>query len=436
MALRPRVTVADAGRSARVMRTPRHPFLVDHFPFVITPFFIAPVLPGETLKTLQLQSRAVSDPIKHPLVGWWLEYYLFYVKLRDLDVRETVTEMVLDPNFDPTPLVTAAGGSAARNDQYYAGGAGQINWVQLCLNRCVTAYFRDEGSSHLDHNITAFSRQFPVAQINGNNVLDSVAKAGDRTALDVEVEGPDANTTIQASEVELAMRKWEALKMSGLTEMTYEDYLSSYGIRPAAVELHRPELIRYVRDWVYPSNTIDPSSGTPRSAVSWAVAERADKDRFFSEPGFLFGVTLARPKVYLRHQLGSFSSALNDMFAWLPKMLHDDYEASWKLIPDAVGPLGGQSSDTGGYWVDIKDLFLHGEQFTSVVTTSTAHNMVPLPSADLNNRFYPPDLASIQELFVDAATVGAFVRQDGVVSLTIAGSLRETSPRGGPLNAT
>ena len=85
------------GRMGRVMRSPRHSFIVEHRPFEITPFFIAPVLPGETLKNLLWQARAVTKPIKQPLVGWWLEYYMFYVKMRDLTDRDTLTAMLLDP---------------------------------------------------------------------------------------------------------------------------------------------------------------------------------------------------------------------------------------------------------------------------------------------------------------------------------------------------
>ena len=71
--------LADTPRFQRKMRRPRHDFNVRHMPFCITPFAIAPVLPGETLKDGNLQSRAVVDPIKNPLIGWWLEHYVFYV---------------------------------------------------------------------------------------------------------------------------------------------------------------------------------------------------------------------------------------------------------------------------------------------------------------------------------------------------------------------
>ena len=54
----------------RKLRSPKHPFSVRAKPFEICPFLIAPVLPGETMTNALLQSRVVSDPIAHPLIGF------------------------------------------------------------------------------------------------------------------------------------------------------------------------------------------------------------------------------------------------------------------------------------------------------------------------------------------------------------------------------
>ena len=52
-------------------------------------------------------------------------------------------------------------------------------------------------------------------------------------------------------------------------------------------------------EWAYPANTVDPATGLPTGSASFAVNIRADKDRFFNEPGFIFGVTMVRPKIFL-----------------------------------------------------------------------------------------------------------------------------------------
>ena len=69
----------------RVMRNPAHPWQLRTRPYQIQPCMISPVLPGETLKNLVGMSRVVTKPIANPLIGWWCEYYVFYVRLRDIE---------------------------------------------------------------------------------------------------------------------------------------------------------------------------------------------------------------------------------------------------------------------------------------------------------------------------------------------------------------
>lgn len=430
------ISVVQAGRMTRRMRRPSHPFYLKQVPFVIQPFMIAPVLPGETLKGLLLQARVVTDPIKNPLIGWWCEFYVFYVKLRDLYERDAVVQMVLDPAFDPTTVSTAYGGTSDKGEDYYKGGTGTINWVEGCLRRVVDEYFRDESLNYASAGTTLVDggNTNKLASIVGNSVWDSAYQQADVTAQDVVVEGPDVDTDVEASEIQAAMARWELLRFNNLTTASFEDFIASYGVRPSTVELHRPELIRYVRDWTYPTNTIDPANGTPRSACSWSVSERADKDRFFKEPGFIFGVHVVRPKVYLRNQVGTFTAVMANIYSWLPNILSADPAASRITIADNVGPFSA-GTDTTGYQVDIKDLFLYGEQFTNLPTSGTDFNMVPLPDVALTfaGKRFPPSLASIQELFVTGASA-YYSKVDGVCSLQIASALQETSPRGGPSN--
>ena len=86
--VRNNVSIVNAPRSQRVPRRPQHTFYLRQVPFTIQPFMIAPVIPGETLQNLSFQARCVTMPVKNPIIGWWCEYYFFYVKLTDLDDRE------------------------------------------------------------------------------------------------------------------------------------------------------------------------------------------------------------------------------------------------------------------------------------------------------------------------------------------------------------
>lgn len=125
----------------RTNRRPRHNFNVRFRPHEITPFLIAPVLPGETMRNAVIQMRAVTDPVKFPLVGWWLEGYLFYVKLRDLVAGPTYEAMMLDPTTDVSSLRHPTGSY----ETYVADD--DMNYVSQCLRRIVEEYFRAEGEA-------------------------------------------------------------------------------------------------------------------------------------------------------------------------------------------------------------------------------------------------------------------------------------------------
>ena len=69
------------------------------------------------------------------------------------------------------------------------------------------------------------------------------------------------------------MRRYQLERAMNYTEMTYEEWLGTYGVSTQKERLNEPELIRYIREWQYPSNTVEPSTGVPSSAVSWVVTQ-------------------------------------------------------------------------------------------------------------------------------------------------------------------
>jgi len=163
------------------------------------------------------------------------------------------------------------------------------------------------------------------------------------------------------------------------------------------------------------------------SACSWSITERANKDRFFREPGFIFGVTVSRPKVYLQKQKATLAGLLDDTKSWLPAILMGQPQASWKKVTDAATDVIAGTA-TSDWWIDLKDYFLYGEQFINQAIGSALDvSKMDVPDANLNARH--PVQASVDGLFVSGdATAG--VRQDGIVRLHIATHLAETSPRG------
>lgn len=420
------VTAHAVPKMARRGRRPQHTFQIRMRPYAIQPFMIAPVLPGDTLKNLLLQSRCVTQPIKNPLIGWHLEHYFFYVPFRSLHgvdiTADEATAMMLDPS------VTLAGAtlSAAEELRDY-GYDGGVAWVRECLATVVQEFFRDEGEFW--DNPTADG--VPTAQLTNTGALQSAMTVAQYNAevgstIDpVVADGSDAGTDLNASEVHQALQTWQLLKDMNLTDMTYEDYLRTQGVSvPDKEDQFLPELIRYVRNWQYPSNTVDPATGTPSSAVSWSVTERADKDRFFREPGFIFGVTCSRPKIYMSKQTGAMASMLNRMFDFLPTAISDDITATLKFMDNAVaGPLASQTTD---YYIDVKDLYLYGDQFVNFALTETNAGFVAVPTAGLVKKY--PDATSVDGLFVSGGAGGG-VRQDGVVSLNIMSRVFDTTAK-------
>lgn len=396
----------------RTLRRPKHSFSLAHSPWEITPFLLAPVLPGETLKNLLIQSRVVTDPLENALAGWWCEYYFFYVKHRDMPGRDDFTAMMLDPAKD-----MSAYEEITTHKTWSYNAIGGMKWVEQCLEVCVEEYFRNEGELWDDHKFSIA----PIAQLGIDNWLDSTMNDADFVVPDIDVD-INADTTIMASEVELAMQQWELLRHGGLTDQTYEDFLKSYGVRQARAELHKPELIRFLKEWTYPSNTVIPSTGAVSTACSWGITDRADKDRFFAEPGFIFGVSVVRPKVYLSSQKGAVAAFMNDAYTWLPAMLTNDFRTSMRKFAIGKGPIPGT---TTAYWSDLRDLLLYGDQFTNRSLTATNANFVAVPTVGLLKRYAA--VADMEGLFDDNVTPREKVYQDGIVSLSIMSTQRDQS---------
>lgn len=373
---------------------------------------IAPVLPGETLQSATIQARCKTDALAGDanMLGWWMEHYLFYVKLTDLAGRDDFTEMLLDFNHDISAY------NAAANVQTYHAGPG-VDWVDQCLDRVVDEYFRDEA----DGVVTLSG--LPQAQVQYESWLDSAKLQSATVAHDQQFPGEDPVVPDDvAATFSTHYTQWEHMRALKLTSATYEDWIAAFGIKTdtkPARQNYKPELLRYTRDWQYPSTVVDGASGSTTSAVVWSIAEKADKKRLFREPGFVFGVTVARPKVYLSKQVGSAIGMLNDAYAWLPAVLHDTPFTSLKQLDNlpADGPLGTTPSEE--YWVDLRDLFLYGDQFVNFDISATPAGFVALPTTAMQKKY--ADTANIDAMFTDAAGGFNLVRQDGVCQLSVLG---------------
>lgn len=410
------VYAAQQPTTGRIPRRPKHPFYIESRPWQIVPMCFAPVLPGETLKNLLLQSRVVSDPVKNKLIGWWNEYYFFYVKHRDLLQDEqwagetTYRQHLIDMVLNPAAVAPAA--EAADAKYYHPGGS--VNWLLHAVRSVVYHWFRDQ----TDASAQALDGYYAASFASGSgvpNVMDSLM-------LDSAVPTTDIPETGDMTDLDKAYQTWEFMRGQGLMKMDYEDFLRTYGISAgqAAAAVDKPELIRYVREWSYPTNTVEPTTGVPTSALTWSVQERADKDRFFTEPGWIVGVTVKRPKGYYAGQTGSVCNLMQDAFAWLPAVAQEDYAASLRQFAEGTGAFPAITSGTTGYWIDFRDLYVYGEQFRNVASGYDSGGAI-LPDANGQARY--PALGDAQGIFVndEALDTLQYVREDGIVQLHILG---------------
>lgn len=428
----PKVSVAPAyKRDRRQLRNPQHPYTLRIRPYQIQPFAIAAVLPGETMESALIQDRALTDPlvVSTKLQGWWFEHWLFYVKHRDLGdpatyltpdtISHVMTNFVLDPDNVDLDIIRDADGNAWT----YCFPNG-VDWLLQCTQRIVEEYFRDPGENWNSFTLDGV----PMSRIRGYRQSDwaerltlASQKRTDESGFVLNPTGDD----LHPREMMDRWAHWQTLRENGLMDMDYNDYIKTYGSATredeTSVNLHRPELIKHCRTWQFPTNVVG-SAGVASTQVSWETRERCDKAFRFNEPGFIVGLCCARPKVYFGNQQGSISGLLDHYLQWLPAVLQDNYEASYKLVDDLAGPLAAIMTED--YWLDIRDLYLHGEQFTNFNTTfADSVGVVDLPAVDANRRY--ASSTDIERFFVTPATVNK-ITVDGVLDLSIKGHQRKT----------
>lgn len=387
-------SIAAMRRSARRIRRPQHSAYLHFVPWHVTPFLAAPVLPGETMKNFLMQARVLTTPVTNQLVGWWVEYYFFYVKHRHLASKDHWVAMMLDLGYTHAQL-TQAGDIAP-----YQVKAGDSVLVRDAYTAVINEFFRGDGESVSAGNSTFKARlRLPGwwdSVIPENLLADGLGGIGDDTI------GTPALDTV--GEVAKAIETFNTLRMMGLTNLEYDDWLRSFGVNIAAPLDDRPELIRYTRNWQYPASAVSVDSVAQRvsTVLNWSITERADKDRYFKEPGIILGCVLARPKMYHdRAQAGV--GQLLDARAWMTPL-------AGAGISQQYVPVQGLS----GYAFDVADLYNHGDQWRYAARgTAVPATVFPADGA----MDYASD-AEINALFTDGAT--GHVKMDAVVNFSIA----------------
>ena len=407
--------IQEIGASARLTRRPRHKAFLNCEAYAIQPFMLAPVLPGETISSLHFECREVSKPLASPIIGWNSEWYWFYCRIRDLNERDTLDDLFINP------AGATLSATAAVTGQYY-GGRG-YNFTEACLRRITETYFRDSGETW---NSETQDTGIPKAQILDQMWMDSLV---DTTLLDDGTGDPGATT--QPETLDAMMDAYNYLRSMSLTSMTFEDYVATFGVKLLKLAQNKPTLIKREKQFQYPSNTINPADGAPSSACSYVWKETwygkdfaTNKALFCKEPGFIMGIHVVRPKIYFENQVGSMAHHLDTAFSWLPAIMADSPETSLREFTNANGPITGS---TNGYWVDMRDLFLYGDQFINFATSAFAFSNTALPTAALVRKYM--GATEIDALFTGGVGTRIF-QSDSTTQLSIKGTQRDYTGQG------
>jgi hypothetical protein len=407
----------------RVQRQPNFPMAGTMKPYGLYPMMVTPVLPGETLLEFEMKRRTLSMPVRHPLVGAWLETWLVYVKLTDID--PALAEMFVS-NSMPTTGYTASASSSR-----YFTKSGQIDWVRMCMAAIWDAYFADE------------------SELGGTRpTIDGVFMRG-RKNVDWAhnlMFTPDEIDPLQLpSNPEGQLTGMQMMALAGMSEMTYEKYLAQYTVTQKEISQlqGKPEILRYMPSWTVPTNSIDPISGAPSSAWAWSDPFKAEKPMRFAEPGFLLAIQSVTPKMFSDAFDATRVGGMWGFADWFPSYNLSDPAAGIVEISadDPAFITGFGAAADGGILVDHRDLLTRGEAFVNHgwdagpyrlprISTQrvTAGDATPLQT--LRGKY--PSLDDVNQLFTESTQTTPndarrCVYYEGIASAVIRGHVKDTT---------
>ncbi len=402
----------------RFHRRPNFPIAGTLRPFGLYPIMCHPVLPGETLKSATAKWTVISQPLVNPFVGAWLESWLFYVKLTDID-RE-LGEMFISDTFSDTSYKTATG------RRYYFSSDDGIDWIKLCTQRCHDAFFLSEGETPLTFGTG--DAEIRKIKLNNRAWYQNLMFEPTEAALDVTGERDHAEQ----------MTAWQMVQQMQMTELSYESYLEQYGVQSMNLGIGEPELLRFARSWTKPTNIIDPLTGTPSSAWVWNDELKLEKDKRFLEPGFVIMLAAVRPKMYQAGQVASLIGQMWGFSDWYPAYNLTDPAAGIRRIgTDNETFLSTLNAAEGEVQLlyDHRDLLAHGEQFVNQAQPQLQH---PLPISAGWDTQAAASPAAVRGEYCDNTAIDAIFSgtpaneerclYEGIVGLTIAGHVQDTTP--------
>lgn len=405
-------TLTTDGAPTRINRTPAFPCAGTIKPQGLYPVFAHPVLPGETLQAATMKIRNISMPLKSPVGGAWLETWLVYFKLTDLDMD--LKEMFISDDMATT------GYTAGSDNARYFTKSGDVDWIKMCTEKFHASYFRHETE--------------PVETLRYTDTVPMVKLGNKSWYQNMSFQESDVAVPVtDAGDLYKHLQDYQVLTQMGLVEMTYEKYLEEFGVQNPT-EKNDPEILRFTRSWTLPTNIVDPSTGSPTSAWVWNDAQKMDKPKRFSEPGFIVYFQCVRPKLYQANVEKSIIGDLWGFSDWFPIYTQNDPTAGIREMDTSHNAFKAASrTDPGEKTMiyDHRDLLNHGEQFINnfdppydlPLSTGLVMEDASTPE-DLRGEY--PIWTDLQNLFVSATN--PVVYYDGLCMATITGHVTDHTP--------
>src|SRR3546814_4574637 len=125
--------------------------------------------------------------------------------------------------------------------------------------------------------------------------------------------------------------------------------------------------------------------GIPICAVSWVFNTCSRDPKLFKEPGFVVGYSITRPNVYFGGLAGSAAGFAGRAWDWMVNYVRGMPETQLKHFAVDTGPLGDRTTLADGFWLDMRDELLYGDQFQNVVAFSSEVHSADIQSEMRNS---------------------------------------------------
>ena len=396
------MTLKDIGPGfRRKRRSPSFPLAGIQSPFGLYPIAAFPLLAGETLESLTMAGRFISMPVKHPIMGAWLEQWVVAVPARLALSEAVVTDIA------PSTVGLTAGADRPR----FFTKSGALDTIKRAYDLVVDEFFEAPGSANPTVDGVA---QLPRMGVDWTENLQPKPASGDPT------KWPIANVTEELTGMDLETER------QLIQATTYRDWQQQFGVSDPKSQ-SRPIMLRYDRDWTLPQNVIDPASGVPRSAFFWDRKFSMGKRFRAKEHSIILVLSAWRPLMLNALTVASYLQRMSGLKEWLPP--HN--EGAWDTIgaDDAIFAAAFDTDNTTLVY-DKSDVWARGETFVNCAAADSPYppyvSANSLESAGVDSqRGKFPSTAEVDAIFVGSTAPSKVVHYQAMCLARILGYVRE-----------